>query len=54
MDNGNSFVYDQVSKGMGIKNIESRIQSLDARFKWKNKIGKRTQLIIKIPQIKIS
>ena len=54
MDNGNGFVYDQVSKGMGIKNIESRIQSLDARFKWKNKIGKRTQLIIKIPQIKIS
>ena len=54
MDNGNSFVYDEVSKGMGIKNIESRIQSLDARFKWKNKIGQRTQLLIKIPKIKIS
>lgn len=54
MDNGNGFIYDKVSKGMGIKNIESRIQSLDAQFKWKNKIGKRTQLIIKIPQKTIS
>lgn len=53
MDNGNGFIYDKVNKGMGIKNIESRIQSLDAQFKWKNKIGKKSQLIIKIPQKKI-
>lgn len=49
-DNGSSFQYESVDKGMGIKNIESRIQSLEAHFKWKNTIGKQTQLIIKIPQ----
>ncbi|MCY0979195.1 histidine kinase [Chryseobacterium wangxinyae] len=50
MDNGNSFIYDETKRGMGIKNIESRLQSLDAVYKWKNIIGKRTQLIIKIQQ----
>ena len=50
MDNGNGFIYDKIEKGMGIKNIESRLQSLDANYKWKNTIGKRTQLIIKIQQ----
>lgn len=50
MDNGNGFFYDKIEKGMGIKNIESRLQSLDANYKWKNTIGKRTQLIIKIQQ----
>jgi signal transduction histidine kinase len=54
IDNGNSFEYNQVKKGMGIKNIESRLQSLDAVYKWKNTIGKRTQLIIKIQQKTIS
>lgn len=50
MDNGNGFDYNLVHKGMGIKNIESRIKSLNALYKWKNTIGKRSQLIIKIPQ----
>lgn len=54
MDNGNGFEYNQINKGMGIKNIESRLQSLNAVFKWKNTIGKRTQLIIKIQQKTIS
>ncbi|CAD7802537.1 Sensor histidine kinase ComP [Chryseobacterium aquaeductus] len=49
-DNGNGFDYDSVKKGMGIKNIESRIQSLEAQYKWKNKKGKGSTLIIKIPQ----
>jgi signal transduction histidine kinase len=53
-DNGNGFVYDEINRGMGIKNIESRLQSLDAHYKWKNTIGKRTQLIIKIQQKTIS
>lgn len=49
-DNGESFDYDNASKGMGLKNIESRIKSLNARFKWKNTIGKGSRLIIIIPQ----
>ncbi|WP_262148939.1 sensor histidine kinase [Chryseobacterium foetidum] len=48
-DNGKGFDYELVKKGMGIKNIESRLQSLDAVFKWKSVIGKGTRLIIKIP-----
>lgn len=53
-DNGNSFEYNRINRGMGIKNIESRLQSLDALYKWKNTIGKKTQLIIKIQQKTIS
>lgn len=49
-DNGESFDYDNASKGMGLKNIESRIKSLNAHFKWKNTIGKGSRLIIIIPQ----
>lgn len=49
-DNGESFDYDNASKGMGLKNIESRIKSLNARFKWKNTIGKGSRLIMIIPQ----
>ncbi|WP_449389360.1 sensor histidine kinase [Chryseobacterium lineare] len=48
-DNGESFEYDEVKKGMGIKNIESRIKSMNAIHKWKNVLGKGSRLIIKIP-----
>ncbi len=48
-DNGQSFEYDEVKKGMGIKNIESRIKSMNAAHKWKNTLGKGSRLIIKIP-----
>lgn len=48
-DNGKGFDYELVKKGMGIKNIESRLQSVNAVFKWKSIIGKGTRLIIKIP-----
>ncbi|MCW3159966.1 sensor histidine kinase [Chryseobacterium oryctis] len=47
-DNGQGFDYQTASKGMGLKNIESRIKSLNAIYKWKNTIGKRSRLIIKI------
>lgn len=49
-DNGESFDYQNARKGMGLKNIESRIKSVDALYKWKNTIGKRSRLIIIIPQ----
>lgn len=48
-DNGQSFEYDAVKKGMGIKNIESRIKSMNAIHKWKNVVNKGSRLIIKIP-----
>lgn len=48
-DNGQGFDYDLVKKGMGIKNIESRIKSINAAYKWKNVLSKRSRLIIKIP-----
>lgn len=48
-DNGQSFDYKNARKGMGIKNIESRITSVDGFYKWKNKIGKGSRIIINIP-----
>lgn len=48
-DNGQSFDYKAASKGMGLKNIESRISSLKGIYKWKNKIGKGSRIIINIP-----
>lgn len=48
-DNGHSFDYATARKGMGLKNIEARIQSMNALFKWKNVLGKGSRLIIKIP-----
>jgi len=50
-DNGQGFDYDLVKKGMGIKNIESRINSVNALHKWKTSLdkGTGTRLIIKIP-----
>lgn len=49
-DNGESFDYQNVRKGMGLKNIESRIKSVNALYKWKNIIGEGSRLIIIIPQ----
>ncbi len=48
-DNGQGFEYEAVKKGMGIKNIEARIKSLNAAHKWKNTPGNGSLLIIKIP-----
>ncbi|MBB4806287.1 signal transduction histidine kinase [Chryseobacterium defluvii] len=48
-DNGQSFDYEAVKKGMGIKNIESRIKSMNATHKWKNILNKGSRLIILIP-----
>lgn len=47
-DNGQGFDYEKVKKGMGIKNIESRMKSMDAEFKWKSIIDKGSRLIFKI------
>lgn len=50
-DNGQGFEYEDVKKGMGIKNIESRIKSMNATHKWKKTFSnKGSCLIIKIPK----
>ena len=50
-DNGQGFEYEEVKKGMGIKNIESRIKSMNATHKWKKTFLKKgSRLIIKIPK----
>ncbi|MGI9581048.1 sensor histidine kinase [Chryseobacterium sp. RRHN12] len=50
-DNGQGFEYEEVEKGMGIKNIESRIKSMNATHKWKKTfLNKGSRLIIKIPK----
>tara|TARA_B100000809_G_scaffold266402_1_gene328954 strand:+ start:1426 stop:2145 length:720 start_codon:yes stop_codon:yes gene_type:complete len=46
-DNGKGFNYNTLKKGMGFSNIESRINSLNATYKWKSSKDKGTQLIIK-------
>jgi len=54
LDNGQSFDYKEVKKGMGIKNIESRIKSMNAQHRWKNSVDKGSRLIIKIPYNELS
>ncbi|AYZ13556.1 histidine kinase [Chryseobacterium arthrosphaerae] len=50
-DNGQGFNYEEVKKGMGIKNIESRIKSMNATHKWKKTfLHTGSRLIIKIPK----
>ena len=48
-DNGQSFDYKTSNKGMGLKNIEARINSVKGLCKWKNRIGKGSRIIINIP-----
>lgn len=46
-DNGKGFDIDRMKNtGLGLKNLESRTQVLDARFKIKSRLGKGTTAII--------
>lgn len=49
-DNGKGFLLNQSKTGMGLRNIESRLRSVNAEFKWKSKLGWGSRLIIKIPK----
>lgn len=49
-DNGVGFDTNQVHKGMGLSNIESRIQSINAHGKWKSKKDRGTRLILAHPK----
>jgi signal transduction histidine kinase len=50
-DNGAGFNTDLLQKGMGLNNIDSRIQSINAHSKWKSKKDKGSRLILKIPKL---
>jgi signal transduction histidine kinase len=48
-DNGVGFDNSILKKGMGLKNIDSRIKSINAFSKWKSKKGNGSRLIIILP-----
>ena len=48
-DNGVGFDNSILKKGMGLKNIDSRIESINAFSKWKSKKGNGSRLIIILP-----
>ena len=45
-DNGQGFNIESLKRGMGLKNIESRLHSINALSKWKSERDKGTRLII--------
>lgn len=45
-DNGKGFNYPTKTKGIGLKNIELRLKSIKANYKWKNIVNKGCCLII--------
>ena len=49
-DNGQGFDVRKKKKGIGLKNIQSRVTSLDGKVEIDSKIGIGTSLIIKIPK----
>jgi signal transduction histidine kinase len=48
-DNGKGFDVNALKKGMGLRNIELRLNSMGAAFKWKSVINNGSRLIITIP-----
>lgn len=48
-DNGVGFDNSILKKGMGLKNIDSRIKSINAFSKWKSEKGNGSRLIIRLP-----
>ncbi|WP_417444173.1 sensor histidine kinase [Joostella sp.] len=47
-DNGIGFNLSEIKRGMGINNIETRLKSIEATWKWKSDSRKGTRLIILI------
>ena len=47
-DNGIGFDIDELQKGMGLQNIDSRIKSINGSAKWKSEKSYGTRLIMKI------
>jgi signal transduction histidine kinase len=53
-DNGKSFDLQKARRGMGLRNIQARIESLNATYKWKCSLGRGTRLFIHLPYDKVS
>ncbi len=49
-DNGSGIDLDKIERGMGLRNIELRLKSLNAHFKWKSQPNKGVRLIILLPK----
>jgi len=49
-DNGKGFDLNTLKKGMGLRNIELRLNSMGAVFKWKSTPNFGTRIIITIPE----
>lgn len=49
-DNGKGFTFNSIKKGMGLRNIELRLNAINAEYKWKSKTGQGSRLLIKIPK----
>lgn len=49
-DNGIGFKIDEISKGMGLRNIALRLKSIDAIHRWKSIKNKGSQITIIIPK----
>lgn len=45
-DNGKGFDIEKAKKGLGVMNIDTRLKSINANFKFKSQINKGTSLII--------
>lgn len=50
-DNGKGFDVNSKKRGMGLTNIDLRLKSMDASYKWKSSANKGSRLIISIPLI---
>lgn len=49
-DNGKGFDVKSKKMGMGLRNIDLRLKSMDAVYKWKSKTNKGSRLIIMVPK----
>lgn len=48
-DNGKGFDTNQKSKGVGMRNMKSRVEAYQGYFEVKSSVGKGTEVVIKIP-----
>lgn len=48
-DNGRGFNIDNKSKGVGMRNMKSRVEAYQGCFEVKSSVGKGTEVVIKIP-----
>jgi len=52
-DNGKGFNPTQIARGLGLKNIEERVKSLNGKVNIESTIGNGTSIMVEVPIIKI-